>query len=326
MTRPCTPSCPSPRILAVHRAFTLLEMAMSMVIVSILALACTSVVRLATRLGNPSVSTDPASLAVSARSAMDQINADLKMATSITSRSASSITFTVPDRNNDGLPETITYAWAGVGSPITRQYNGGAIVSIADNVQNFNLSFLDKTVVPPPPVESAEQVLASRDWPTASDIKSYSLKSAAWAAEYFKPVMPGNTVSWKVTRLKVKLQRNGAATGNVTVTVNNVDGSNKPAGAALGSFPIDITSVASNKFVWVDVPLAAISGLDPRSSLSIEVTTTNASTLGTLAYDQKAVDPSMGWMSGSSPGTTWSAPTSTTAMEYYVYGTVTTQP
>ncbi len=311
--------------------FTLIESIISLTIVAGITLACGSVVNLAARsttsvaISGPANSSTASTTQVAAiRNATDQITADLKMALSITVQTGNAITFTVPDRAADGTPETITYAWGGVGQSLTRQYNGGAALSIADNVQSFNLNYLSK-VVTTAPVESAEQVLVSRDWPIPADIQSLSLASIS-AAENFSPALPGNAISWKITKLRFKLKRKSGATGLLTVHVNNVDTNDNPTGAALASATIDIATVSSSAWQFVDVPLTPIAGLAPGIDISVVVLTPSATSLGYLAYDGKAADASMGESLGNGTGSGFSMPVSTQCLEYYIYGTITTQP
>ncbi len=72
---------------------------------------------------------------------------DLGQALRFTERTAKAVTFTVPDRTGDRLPETIRYAWGGTaGDSLTYQYNGSAVVTLVAGVQNFDLSYMTRTV------------------------------------------------------------------------------------------------------------------------------------------------------------------------------------
>ena len=60
---------------------------------------------------------------------------------------ALAVTFTVPDRDNNGLSETIRYSWSGTpGDSIMRAYNGGVEVAVAEDVKYFSLEYLLKTI------------------------------------------------------------------------------------------------------------------------------------------------------------------------------------
>ncbi|MBT4864492.1 MAG: hypothetical protein HON53_05135 [Planctomycetaceae bacterium] len=73
------------------------------------------------------------------------LTADLQHALSFSERTANAVTFTVPDRDGDFVPETIRYAWSGtLGDPLTYTYNGGTPVTLAGDVQRFNLTYLTR--------------------------------------------------------------------------------------------------------------------------------------------------------------------------------------
>ncbi len=79
--------------------------------------------------------------------ALSQLTGDLRHALRFTERTATAVTFTVPDRNGDSSPETIRYSWAGTaGSPLLYQHNGGTAVTLAANVQDFKLSAITRLI------------------------------------------------------------------------------------------------------------------------------------------------------------------------------------
>jgi hypothetical protein len=54
---------------------------------------------------------------------------------------------TVPDRTGDSVDETIRYSWSGTaGDPLVYQFNGGTSLSLASNVQQFNVSALARSI------------------------------------------------------------------------------------------------------------------------------------------------------------------------------------
>ena len=126
--------------------FTLIEMLVSIAIMTVLVVGIASAIMLATHAAEGAG--QPAALADAAR-VIDQITAELAVALSFSERTSTVVTFTVPDRDSDDAPETIRYAWSGVdGDPLTRQYNGGATQPIVQNVHYFCVSYLLKTLVP----------------------------------------------------------------------------------------------------------------------------------------------------------------------------------
>ena len=85
---------------------------------------------------------------------LGQLTRDVEFALSFNERTDTAITFTVPDRDGDNLPETIRYAWSGVpGDPLTYERNGSTPTVIAKDVQEFSLTaltrFMEAPVIPP---------------------------------------------------------------------------------------------------------------------------------------------------------------------------------
>lgn len=81
---------------------------------------------------------------------LSDIMADVRHATSFSDRTANAMTFKVPDRDGDLLPETIRYEWSGTpGDPLQYQYNSGPLTTIAANVQQFDLTSLTRFMAAP---------------------------------------------------------------------------------------------------------------------------------------------------------------------------------
>jgi len=124
------------------QAFTLLEVMLTTVIMAIIMLAMTSVMTLSTR-----CLTSKGEDVSKASDVIDEITTDLNLAENFSERTATAVTFTVPDRDNNGQSETIRYYWSGTpGDSIMRAYNGGSEVAVADDVQYFSLEYILKTI------------------------------------------------------------------------------------------------------------------------------------------------------------------------------------
>lgn len=128
-----------------RRAFTLLELVFAMVAMTALMGGLASALMLASRAIPDDAS--PAAVAIDAYYTADQIAGELFCAQSFSERTATAITFTVADRDNDAIAETIRYAWSGTpGNPLTRQYNAATEVAIVDDVREFEIRYEVKTV------------------------------------------------------------------------------------------------------------------------------------------------------------------------------------
>lgn len=316
--------------------FTLIEMIISLSIVSVIVVACASVVALAaksisssaTNGGSTAASLTAASTAqvASIRAAMDLLTAELKTALIINSQTASSISFTVPGRNGNTGNETIVYSWAGTGQPLMRKYNANTAGSVADGVQNFNLNLLSRTTAQPPPVESAEQLLVSY---TGASNGTTNLSTTSWESEYFNPaaLMPGNAVSWKITRVQVLVKRRLAgSTGNITAQIRAADAAKKPTGAVLTSANVNVTSIPTSA-TWIDIPLTPLGNLAPATGMAL-VITSSMSTSNAVISGYVGITPvptTTAECNTTNTGVSWTTPDGGTALEFKVYGTFTTQ-
>jgi type II secretory pathway component PulJ len=59
------------------------------------------------------------------------------------------VTFLVPDRNGDQLPETLRYSWSGkAGDPLMYQFNNEPAIALLTNVAHFELSAIMRSITP----------------------------------------------------------------------------------------------------------------------------------------------------------------------------------
>lgn len=312
---------------------TLVELVVSLALVSILMAACGSMLMVASKAMSNDGSNVGSDAAV-ARSATDQVIDDLKVATAVTEQTATAVTMTVPDRDGDGSAETIRYSWTGTaGDPLLRAYNARAAAVVAANVRGLNFTYLTKKTGKPDPVTGAEESIYAHATVTSGDIKTQTLDGSKWTGQYFIPTdtlaQPNPTLSsatkWTITRCQFMLQRNTLATGTVTLTVKYADSAYKPTGAALQSSSVLILNVLNTGLAWTEMTFASPVSLDPTKGVCLVVS--YASILGSggfVGYDDKNNDTTTVWFNSTDGGSTWSTKTDK-AMQFKVWGTVTTQ-
>lgn len=234
-------------------AFTLIETVLSLGIVGIIAVSMTSIMMLTSR-AMPSVG-DTDVVNVSAREVASRIASELAGATSITGLSANSVTFTVPDRDSDGLEETFRYGWGGTaGDPLVWTYNGGSAITVASNVQDFTLFAESATVTQPvagPSAWGPEVILHEQLAPPTTNLTISGLNRAA---HFFKPDFPAGTTGWTVTRASLKLRRAGGATAAPVLRVSFVS-PGVTGTPDLGAFQLTMgdTSTVVNATQWFTV-------------------------------------------------------------------------
>ena len=133
--------CPPPA------GFTLIEILLSVAITAMLMGTMVVSLGVASRAVDPG--TGPTAQTRQAAGIIEEINADLALTLSFSERTASAVTFTVPDRTGEGSPETIRYSWTGPDDgQLQRRINNGPTVTIARDVQHFSLAYQLKTVAP----------------------------------------------------------------------------------------------------------------------------------------------------------------------------------
>lgn len=169
-----------------------------------------------------------------ASSVLHDLIADVGTALSFSERTTKAITFTVPDRNGDSLVETIRYAWSGTaGDPLTYQYNGGTVYTLAEDVQVFNLAALTRELL----AESSTTIV-----PTGVVLEETSVTKAST-----------NVTSLNVTKPP------GTVGGNLLIACISLDGNalsslSAPSGWTLiHKGPQDVGSIAQTFGVWYKI-------------------------------------------------------------------------
>ena len=149
-----------------RRAFTLVELTVSMAVMTVLMAGLASAIVIASRAIPDDQS--PVSATLEGYDIAEQIAGELFCAQTMPERTATAVTFTVADRDNDTVAETIRYAWTGTpGDPLTRQYNGGTVVNIIDSAYEFDLTYEIASISGTPSVVSVEIALRAGAHPSA---------------------------------------------------------------------------------------------------------------------------------------------------------------
>ncbi|MGE3181490.1 MAG: PilW family protein, partial [Phycisphaerae bacterium] len=201
------PNCGINRIGPMVRAYTLVELLISMSIATVLIAAIGSAVYVAGFAVPTRGSGMTATLETS--NALEHINEELRYAEYIVTATSTGITFLVPDRNNDGQPERIGYSWSGVkDSPLWRSYNGSTPQVFVPSVQDFEIQ-LNETAYPQAypglPVEDGVESLlnAFEDGSTNQKIR---VNYSNVIAQHLIARLPANGHGWRFTGIELKAQ------------------------------------------------------------------------------------------------------------------------
>ncbi|MBN2477587.1 MAG: hypothetical protein JXB62_23470 [Pirellulales bacterium] len=302
-----------------RRGHTLVELAVSMIATGFLLVGMASAVYIATQAAKPDA---PTAAMLQGSMTAAEVLSDLRCAIALTERTATSVAFTVADRDTDDAPETIRYAWSGTaGDPLTRQYNAGPVVDVLANVQEFALDYQVKTIEeaqPPEDHESAEILLAGHE--TAASAADYAIKANVWIGQLIAPALPGDATAWKVTRVRFPARIHGASKGVTAVQLRFASGS-APGSTVLQQVSMPESSLGSS-YAWQEFSFSGAGGISPATSLCL--------VLGVQTVDADLCDVQYDSGGGSdrvtsaNAGTSWTYSAST-SMLFAVYGTVTTQ-
>lgn len=125
--------------------FTLVELLVTIVATSVLMAALMSCILIAGHALDEDRIVSARQL--QAGKSLDHVLVNLRDAMSFSERTANAVTFQVPDRTGDELPETIRYSWSGTaGDPLRMEYNGSAPETLVADVNQFNLSYSIRTM------------------------------------------------------------------------------------------------------------------------------------------------------------------------------------
>ncbi len=310
-------------------AFTMIEMVMSVVIVSVLLLAIGSVLRLTNYLDAGSAS-DAGAAAQSADLA-SQVAADLNVALNFTEDSPAACTFTVPDRTGSGTPDTIRYFWTGATaqtSPAVPAYSlgagstGASPVVVAGNVTQFNLRYLYRLMSPP--AQPTLVQMATYD-PSGSSGTDWTITQGKNSAgQVFVPATPAGTTSWTLSQVRLFGHSDTTPDGIVQVQIRTVDSLHRPTTTVLASALIAEASMNSSDG-WFTVPFS-LPNCPPTQALAVVVNGIAGATDSCFVQYVSGASPSPPANSYASQstngGTTWGTPTNTWSYRFYVYGTV----
>lgn len=296
-------------------AFTLIEMVVSLSIMSVIFLAMGSVMVLASK-AVPSPNA-PANLAIDAADLLEQIASELEVATSVSVSNEKGIAFTVPDRDDDDTEETIAYLWGGAaGGALTRKYNGGTTVTILPHVFEFTLNY-DTVPVPQPDIktESAEMLLDS--YSSSSFATEFVVTRNNLIGQWINPQgLPSNAVDWNLTRVLFQAKKHSSSDGIIKVQIRTPTASKTPSSTVLASNTL-YENILTSDYVWVSSPYTTVRGIAPADELCLVLQ---------WQYDTEAASIRHTYLGGSNmlysytQGSSWNY-TSTNSMLFYAYGT-----
>ena len=261
-----------------ERGFTLLEVVLTIAIMAVLMGGLTSAVLIATHAAPEEDSVYAHQL--EGERVAQAILSELQTALWVMEQTATSITFTIPDRGGDGLPERIRYNWTS--NRLDRTYNGTTATVLTD-VTSFDLSYREGSIAETykGPLEILKERLVSRAFHD-KNTSEVALGSETLLAELFDPNLDGAfdpnvpeaDRTWRPTRVRLRLRSDGLATGVAEVSLTGSRMS-VPQTKYLTSTVNE--AALSSTTAWHEVPFSQTVDLAPDATYAITLNATGSS-------------------------------------------------
>ena len=319
---PAKRGIPTTRAVAA-RGFTLVEAAVAIalcaILMGVMGVALTNTITATDR------GVDSNLRARKAGEALDQLMAEVAVATTWVQHTATTLEFQIADMRGVGHQPDILYQWSGTpGDPLYKSYDGGPQVAVLQSVQSLNFTTLVRSMSGS--TTSSEAVLKSCDSPSGTSFQTFKVANNKWASEYVMPTMPAGAQSWSVTRVRLQLQ-SSSSSGTVYVQIRTASAGLTPTATVLAEAPVSISSLSSSSFGWVEVPFASLTGLDPTQGVCVVVLTKTGSDQANVQYvsgTSSAMPVNCHYINSTNSGASWTSPADNTDLRFIVFGTVTT--
>lgn len=256
---------------------------------------------------------------------LEMVLSDARHAVSFSERTAQAVTFQVPDRTGDTLPETIRYSWSGTaGAPLQMTYNAGTAATLTVGVYDFGLTYRLRAVTgtgfAQGIIYNDEIQLAFHDDASGGAFSSISVTASQWPALYFEPTLPGGTTTWDLTQARFSMRTSGTVAGYVAVQIRPaLTGPLRPSGTVLQEIVIPESALTA-AFDWHDFGYSAVNGLLPGQGLFVVFKrVVSGTTVAVVQYEISIPDePGIAVYRTQDSGATWQLLAG--EMRFYIYG------
>jgi prepilin-type N-terminal cleavage/methylation domain-containing protein len=305
-----------------HTAFTLMEMLVSLTILSIISVGIGSSMLLAGR-ALPEASA-PSQVVLATSPGVERLCSDLNYATQILAASATGLTFTVADRDADTMPETLAYTWSGMpGDPLLLQTNIQTPLVLLPHVETLSLVYDTDTVRAETANgnESGQTTLASHN--ATWDFLDYDIKDDCWIGQVFKPALPADAIGWSVQRVEFYAKSTLLGTGVSQVELQAATAGAWPTGVVYEAKTLLESSLLYN-YLLRSFTFTTVTDLPPDQGVCLVIRYISGTKSCTVLTHDKATGlSSMALLKTTDGGATWSKPSQESRI-FWVFGTVTT--
>lgn len=321
----------SRRVLSPRAGLTLLEMMVGLLVSSILMTGIGSAIYIS--LQGVRETTKPSSPISETAGALNQVQGEMSHALRFTERTNTAATFQVPDRDANGTPETVRFAWSGVaGDPLTRTYNGGSPATVIDGVNHFDLAYPLRDMIGTEPVslvnvEGAEQTHIFHKIVSGGSFWGIKISGSTRIAQEFQVPFVANVVSWTITKIEFLALTEKSLDGTLRVEITTKDLNGNPSTTPLSYVDIPESSF-SNSPTWTpQISIPPVRGLTAGQELFLVLRDIGSGSSGRVVYQENGspMTPLTHYRVSTDGGSSWSSPNNTTDLLFYIYGTYTTE-
>jgi len=252
---------------------------------------------------------------------------DLRYATEVTSFGPSTITVKVPDRDGDGVADSIQYSWSGVtGGPVLRQVNGstGEVMFVAGaNGISGGLALTRE-------LESVTSAATTTTTSTVTTLASFVptiagppalVATSNWFGQHVPVALSASAIGYTVDRAELLLARSGVATGVTRVQIREAR-SGLPTARVIAEALIAETNLPTVA-VWTNVVFSPPVSVDAGQPLCVVLTLGSTSPSAAWTQQMLLAPTSAGAaLTSVDGGSSWSS-TSGRAFGYRLFGRVT---
>lgn len=297
-------------------AFTLVEMVVSSVVLAVIMGALGSLFVLLAR-AFPGAG-HPAERTASLAAAVDELAADVALARSLDAGSATALRFTVPDRDGDGLAETIAYRWSGVdGEPLVKTVNSLLPTTVVPSVRSLTFAYGLRELPTHPNFASGPVVIAGLDT-GATALRDISATSGH--SQFFRPALPAGAGGWSVSRVLLRLEPDATRDGVARVQLRTATAAGLPTATVLAEALVEESAMLPvGEFTAIDL---AATGLAASDGLCIVLLRSSGAGAGRVAVRSTgATAPAPMTYAASTDGAAWTAEPAA-VIPFYVVGSV----
>lgn len=252
-----------------HLGHTLLEVVLSITLLSIIAVSVGSAVIFASSAA-PGEDSVEATLATDGR-VIGKIAEDLSVAKYVLEMSDHAVTVVVADRTGDNIPDRIRYAWSGkAGDPLTIQLNDGSETTLIEQVAVFTLVYqndTDSNVMPTAVSIQDESLLDAFTTTTGWNIEN--LTSSESYGQMMTLKLDANSLGFLPTR--IDLLGSSKPPNNGTGLIDLVDRTDSAPGTKVYGTHTFQEILLTTSRGWNKFSLSDVSFVEPDQPLAMKI-------------------------------------------------------